>query len=86
MVGHAKTVKVPNNTNGFKVMAEVYKALRFLRLNWNAVVSLEIQGGYVELKIEPDNNPGRARREARTSEPPGGDDSRPFNLNEVKQE
>jgi hypothetical protein len=48
-----KSVKVKNKSNGFKVMAEVYKALRFLKLHWNDVVSLEIKGGYVELKVEP---------------------------------
>ena len=34
-------------------MAEVHKALHFLKLHWDDVVSLEIKGGYCELKVEP---------------------------------
>jgi len=48
-----KSIKIRNESNGFKLMASVYKALRFLKLHWNDVVSLEIKGGYVELKVEP---------------------------------
>lgn len=48
-----KTIKIENKSNGFKVMAEVYKALRFLKLHWDDVVSLEIKGGFCELVIEP---------------------------------
>ena len=51
-----KSIKIKNQSNGFKVMAEIYKALKFLRLNWDAVVSLKIQGGYVELKVEPNES------------------------------
>lgn len=48
-----KILKIPNKSNGFKVMAEVYKVLRFLKLHWDDVISLEVKGGYVELKVEP---------------------------------
>lgn len=48
-----KSIKLQNKSNGFKVMAEVYKTLRFLKLHWDDVVSLTIKGGYVELKVEP---------------------------------
>lgn len=49
-----KTIRIKNKSNGFKVMAEVYKTLRFLKLHWNDVISLEVKGGYCELKVEPD--------------------------------
>lgn len=48
-----KILKIKNKSNGFKVMAEVYKALRFLKLHWDDVVSLEVKGGYCELKVTP---------------------------------